>query len=589
MSLKTTFLSLVILLLSGQILAQTTVIEQMEFFDNSTAVRDIIVDKANVKYLATNTGIYKLTNFETAPQLLKEGDFKTLAFAKGGLLFGGTVDGKVYSVKEGNEYKPSTYEGEINNILAYKGQLMVATDNGLYIYNLKSGKILNHYTEENSKLESNKVNFLHWDSYDVVWIGTDSGIHRMEDKELKKAYETDKSFTAITENNEGKWAVSDKEMYLIFDGNRWQELGLRKDLFEGTINDITIDTEGKLYLASDILVRINPYEDQIDRYTEDLGLISKQCLTIQTDKNNYVWIGTGDSGLYRIRFSDNESSILTATAIIESQPRCHDSNDGKVTISASGGKAPYKYRWSNNGIRAKKSNKLAAGEYTITVTDAEKNEYITSVELVAPSQLTAEINKLERISGSRKKDGKAMVSANGGTEPYFVSWSNGEKGVQAMKLPLGKNFVTVTDAEGCTEVLNVETLKQKSLPDLDIAKLEVGQVLRINDLYFQADSSLITDESYSVLNEIYEFMSDNPKVKIEIGGHTNGIPPHEYCDRLSSSRAVNVGAYLKDKGIQEDRIVAKGYGKREPIASNNSLAGRKKNQRVEIKILSISG
>jgi len=90
-----------------------------------------------------------------------------------------------------------------------------------------------------------------------------------------------------------------------------------------------------------------------------------------------------------------------------------------------------------------------------------------------------------------------------------------------------------------------------------------------------------------VLDEIFDFLDSNKKVVIEIGGHTNNIPSHEYCDRLSSSRAKNVASYLYNKGISQQRIAFKGYGKREPVASNESLAGRKKNQRVEIKILSI--
>ena len=72
-----------------------------------------------------------------------------------------------------------------------------------------------------------------------------------------------------------------------------------------------------------------------------------------------------------------------------------------------------------------------------------------------------------------------------------------------------------------------------------------------------------------------------------VGGHTNGIPPHDYCDKLSTARAEAVAKYLIQKGIEDERIQFKGYGKRKPIASNNSEEGRKRNQRVEIKIISM--
>ncbi len=59
------------------------------------------------------------------------------------------------------------------------------------------------------------------------------------------------------------------------------------------------------------------------------------------------------------------------------------------------------------------------------------------------------------------------------------------------------------------------------------------------------------------------------------------------CDRLSSARAASVADYLNDKGIDRGRIASKGYGKREPIATNSTVVGRRKNQRVELKVLEI--
>ena len=121
----------------------------------------------------------------------------------------------------------------------------------------------------------------------------------------------------------------------------------------------------------------------------------------------------------------------------------------------------------------------------------------------------------------------------------------------------------------------------------DVTQLKVGQTLRIEQLYFEADSSVMTQESFAAIDEIHEFLEKNPDVAIEIGGHTNGLPPHEYCDRLSTARAKNIADYLFDKGIARNRISYKGYGKRNPIASNDTKQGRERNQRVEIKIVSI--
>lgn len=122
---------------------------------------------------------------------------------------------------------------------------------------------------------------------------------------------------------------------------------------------------------------------------------------------------------------------------------------------------------------------------------------------------------------------------------------------------------------------------------LDRNKLSKGQNIRIDKLYFDADTSAINVESFQVLNELYDFLAENEDIYVEIGGHTNSIPEHDYCNRLSTARAKAVAEYLIKKGIMDKRITYKGYGKRRPIASNGTAEGRKKNQRVEIKIISI--
>ena len=74
---------------------------------------------------------------------------------------------------------------------------------------------------------------------------------------------------------------------------------------------------------------------------------------------------------------------------------------------------------------------------------------------------------------------------------------------------------------------------------------------------------------------------------IEIGGHTNGRPTHEFCDSLSEARAKSVAQFLYNKNIPYNQVEYKGYGKRQPVASDRYAEGRQRNQRVEIKILSI--
>ena len=119
-------------------------------------------------------------------------------------------------------------------------------------------------------------------------------------------------------------------------------------------------------------------------------------------------------------------------------------------------------------------------------------------------------------------------------------------------------------------------------------EIKEGTIIRTNQVYFAADKSDINTKSFETLDQLYEFLKVNPDVRIEIGGHTNGLPPDDYCDNLSRNRAKAVVDYLTRKGISSNRLEFKGYGKRNLIASDDTIEGRRKNQRVEIKILAMS-
>ena len=129
----------------------------------------------------------------------------------------------------------------------------------------------------------------------------------------------------------------------------------------------------------------------------------------------------------------------------------------------------------------------------------------------------------------------------------------------------------------------------KIMAELDAEKVVEGQTIRIDKLYFESDSTNMTPDSYGALEEIYQFMNSNSNIVVEIGGHTNTIPPHDYCDYLSRLRAKSVADYLSKKGIAGQRLRFKGYGKRKPLTNDQSQSGKKINQRVELKILSMNG
>jgi outer membrane protein OmpA-like peptidoglycan-associated protein len=124
---------------------------------------------------------------------------------------------------------------------------------------------------------------------------------------------------------------------------------------------------------------------------------------------------------------------------------------------------------------------------------------------------------------------------------------------------------------------------------IDRSKIKKGDVIRLDKIFFEADKFEIKDASLPALEEVFNFLKDNPDVSVEIGGHTNNRASTSFADELSSNRAKAVADWLIKRGIPAARVQYKGYGKRSPIATNETPEGRKSNQRVEIKILTING
>ncbi len=118
--------------------------------------------------------------------------------------------------------------------------------------------------------------------------------------------------------------------------------------------------------------------------------------------------------------------------------------------------------------------------------------------------------------------------------------------------------------------------------------LKEGDIINLEHLQFKANSSELSESDSEILDELFRFMKMYPQIEIEIGGHTNGIPDSDVCKRISQARATEVENYLVDRGINAKRLIAIGYGKKYPIATNSTPEGRKRNQRVEIKILKTS-
>ena len=78
---------------------------------------------------------------------------------------------------------------------------------------------------------------------------------------------------------------------------------------------------------------------------------------------------------------------------------------------------------------------------------------------------------------------------------------------------------------------------------------------------------------------------ENPRVRVEIGGHTDNSGSAEHNRELSEKRARSVYDFLVERGIDKARLALKGYGPDRPVASNETESGRQQNRRIEFRIL----
>jgi len=137
------------------------------------------------------------------------------------------------------------------------------------------------------------------------------------------------------------------------------------------------------------------------------------------------------------------------------------------------------------------------------------------------------------------------------------------------------------------EVRKMEPIIDVPVPTNELAKIEIeaGKVVQLKNIFFEHDKSELLPRSFSELNKLYDLMTTNSTMQIEIRGHTDAVGEQSYNLPLSEKRAKAVVDYLLNLGISSYRLQHQGYGASMPVADNNSDAGRRENRRVEFLIL----
>ena len=164
-------------------------------------------------------------------------------------------------------------------------------------------------------------------------------------------------------------------------------------------------------------------------------------------------------------------------------------------------------------------------------------------------------------------------------------------GAFQITLPAGKNYGFRAISLGHFETnknidLSLDTV-YRELADVEmlLAPVEVGQIVRLNNIFFETGKSELMSESFLELDRTVAFLKNNPSMEIEIGGHTDDIGSTSANQKLSQDRAQAVASYIASKGISASKLKVVGYGESKPLKENVDDESRQYNRRVEFTVL----
>lgn len=163
------------------------------------------------------------------------------------------------------------------------------------------------------------------------------------------------------------------------------------------------------------------------------------------------------AGEYTVLVTDaNDNSVTLSETLTQpeaiiveesiTQPACSGSLTGSIALTVSGGTGPYTYQW-NAGATSSSVSSLAAGFYSVTVTDASGCQTTKSFNLQNSVKLT--LTTSLTLPSCTKADGAINLTVTGGAEPYTFQWSNGATTEDLQNVATGSYNVIVTDANGC--------------------------------------------------------------------------------------------------------------------------------------------
>lgn len=323
-----------------------------------------------------------------------------------------------------------------------------------------------------------------------------------------------------------------------------------------------IGTDGKWAMPENLGPNINT------RFDEQSPFIHPDNKTLYFSSNG--WVGLGNKDLFISRLDSN--NVWSRPENLGYPINTYGDESG-LTINANGTKAFF----SSN-------NYNGFGGFDIYSFDLPQNIRPEAVNYVKGNVFDEENkNKLGALVDIIDlKTGKSI----------HTSYSDAIDGSFLATIPKGNDYSLNVSKDGYlffSENFSLEKYKpgKPMVLEVPLQKIAIGKKIILKNIFFDSNKFELKETSKAELQKVIEFLTNNPKVKIQISGHTDDIGNDQSNILLSQNRAKAVLEYLLQHKIDAIRLQFKGYGKTIPVADNKTMEGRANNRRTEFVVTDI--
>jgi len=245
------------------------------------------------------------------------------------------------------------------------------------------------------------------------------------------------------------------------------------------------------------------------------------------------------------------------------------------------------------GMIINSSGKIAYFSSTVNPEKGKDLFYFELPEELRPDPVSYfEGTVYDRVTGRKLKSSYELINLS--TRETAMKSFTDDSGNFLVCLPTGQNYglnVTKDNYLFFSENFMLEGDHPVTEPfrkRIGLSPLKKGETMNLYNIFFETDSWELKGESMIELTRLYELLSSNSNLVVEIGGHTDSSGTDEHNLILSEQRALAVRTFLIEKGISGSRLKYRGYGESKPVSGNESEEGRRRNRRTEITIIEVS-